>query len=728
MIKSLRLVVVAACVGMIATPASGEVQTDEDQFKADLIEQITQWIEENELLKGWNENIQTLRQTARLLNYHLKDRPLITTDGSTFNVNEIWRAPVDALYYGIGDDRNDYTPYGFSQEEIDAALKGDDNAKAKRTGSYVWAMENIDGKIYWGMNHNFMCHAMSTGTGSSSSPTFAVLSQPYETSCWTCEANYDKRVRESGDIMEADLIWPRSYVYDPQTGFVTDISPEQDELTRYTQGFRAAGGLNGVAFLCGPDEKFGSSIYAFDTATDQLIVGSHFEGAIKNDPEMIVTNMRKFIILDDVLYLGIAWRKEDGSNGGAILRWYGDKKDPLNFQVVALCDQCAAEITIHNDYLFIGGWTTGQLTSGDAGSIFRSKTPYNPQTGLTPDNIMEFDKMWSLAQYEKNRPNLNTQYIGELRSYKGKLYWGSLSAMQTAPFIGSVAYKPTNSIETINGILGTVRPATLWRADFSSADDKTVEMLYGDTEVPVFDFQTRKWSMVSTGYTPTFGRSGFGSIFNNYGAWAMREYKGSLYIGCMDISTLIEPTLNSTLFGSADDKGKAIMNIVLEAFNKFSQLKDPKGYNLYRLDDPNSPVKCITNDGFGNPYAYGIRNLCYLNDNLVIGTANPQTLSEGAGGQVLLFNTDPEAGIEEVKNVPMSVYMRQHDSFIELASVDANKKIESVELYNLSGMKVASEAPDAHEAYLITNNLTTGTYILNARIDNEMFTRKIFIK
>lgn len=691
-------------------------------------------------LMGVCDNLPTLKQTAELMWYHINGRGAIQAEPENYDKRQIWQAPLDALYYGIGDERNVYEPYGISEAEFEEAKAQDADVKGKHTGSYVWALENVGGKLYWGMNHNFLCHALGTGMGNGKSSA-SQLASAYETSCWVCEGENDARVKESGDILEADLIWPRSYSYDPGTGYVTDISPERDELAQYTQGFRACGGLDGVVFLCGPDEKYGSTIYAFDVETDELIAKSHFEGAIKNDPDMVVTNMRKFVVLDDVLYLGIAWQKADGTNGGAILRWYGDKDDPMNFQVVALCEQAAAEIALHKGHIFIGGWDTGSGTDR-SGGIYRSKSPYNAETGLTPENPMEFDCMWHFSSYEKNPACIRTSFVGEIRSYKGKLYWGMLSAMYTAPLIGPIAYQAENDLEVVNGILGSIRPTTFWRADFDSEDDKDVELLYGDTEVPVFDYVNHKWDFASTGHTPTFGRSGFGSLFTNYGAWAMREYKGSLYIGCMDISTIVEPMLNSSILEkNFSESALGMTRILFKDIMGLATLKDPKGYNLFRLDDPDEPVKCVTNDGFGNPYAYGIRNFANINDDLVIGTANPQTLSANAGGEVLLFNPEEittgqiQTSVTPIYEenstntiVPASVYMRKEAGYILLSPVDPTKSVEKANLYDMSGSLVATGIRSGSEQYVMTDNLSCGVYVLTATIEGKAFSRKVMLK
>lgn len=740
-----KLIASAFAAAFMLTPAQVSAQSI---IPSDIWSMIMKWIgDENITLEEASAKIE---EAQMLLNYHTEGRDTIEpVKNLRYETRQAWRAPIDGIYYGIGHARNMYKQAGIDPWEVEMyrqmyegyeQMMGNIGftavVRGKRSGSYAWSMQAQNNKLYWGMCHNFLCHATNTSADNSQNASGSVLDGgSYETSCWVCEGEKDARAK--GDIMAADMIPPRVYCYDPMTGYVEDIAPIDDELTKYTQGFRCCGGINGVMFFAGPDEKYGSSIYAYDTATDKLIASGHFENAIVGEPDMKVTNMRKCITLDGVLYLGIAYEK-DGKQGGAILRWYGDKKDPMQFKVVALCDQCVGEMTIHNNHLFVGGWAVNNGDTDKSIGIYRSKTEYDPTTGLTPDNVMEFDNVWRYSMYDPNPVTSAVAWCAEVRSYKGQLYWGVLSGAWTTPIIANgPLYQQQNTLEKINAMLGSIRPTTLWRGDFKDDEDKAVEMLYGDSTLTVFDYAEHKWKIApnASGYKAKFGRSGFGNLFNNYGAWAMREYKGDLYIGTMDCSNLVKPFVSSNAVATLGN-GKLILSALIDPLLEEQLAKDPEGFDLFRISDPEEPAECITNNGFGNPAAYGIRNMEYLYEDLVIGTANPLNISDNGGAEVILFNTDRLTAIPEVVAIdnvesekkPMAVSLRQEENFLRLNSVDETKKIEKAELYDVSGKLVKIGELNCGETLVYTFDLPAGVYVVKTTIDGKAYSKKITVE
>ncbi|MGM9860116.1 MAG: hypothetical protein ACI31C_05095, partial [Muribaculaceae bacterium] len=76
-------------------------------------------------------------------------------DVSTFSVDTVYAAPVDEIFYGIGDERNHYEPYGLSQSAIDEGIAA--GGRVKHNQSYLWGMVSVGDKVYWCTNTNYLC-------------------------------------------------------------------------------------------------------------------------------------------------------------------------------------------------------------------------------------------------------------------------------------------------------------------------------------------------------------------------------------------------------------------------------------------------------------------------------------------------------------------------------------------------------------------------------------------
>lgn len=157
----------------------------------------------------------------------------------------------------------------------------------------------------------------------------------------------------------------------------------------------------------------------------------------------------------------------------------------------------------------------------------------------------------------------------------------------------------------------------------------------------------------------------------------MEVYNDKLYIGTMDMSDLIEPALNSSEFSLGGMNSSLVLNMLKVDKKQY-------GYDCLVIDDPEKEPSLVTNDGFGNPAAYGIRNMLVHDGQLYIGTANPLNLHE-QGGWSLLTLTERSAPTASAKQPEVAdLLYRQTDSYVEISSLKG-ESIESVTLVDMAG-------------------------------------------
>lgn len=340
----------------------------------------------------------------------------------------------------------------------------------------------------------------------------------------------------------SDTRIPRIYCYDITTGSVQDITPsggDYDKLLQDCQGLRSAGYHNGVAFFGGPSlygstsgQTVGSSFFAYDTDAGKFIGCK----ALTDIDGNAITDIRRWYVHNGVLYCGVRITDANGKDRGAVLRWYGDKTNPWQFKIVGWMANEAAELCVYNGYMYVGGWNTASLAVSTV-----VKGPKVPDNGLQPVDInaTEWPIIWKYSDYDAHAIALRTTYTAGMQVWKNHLYWGTFNAVYVIPNIAAAnRYTDMTSPEALCFYLGSVRQTSFWRLN---TRDK-VELLYGETELPVWDKPTTgkdTWTMKSTGWTPKFGRAGFGQPWTAY-TWTMAEYSGDLFIGTMNAETLLK--------------------------------------------------------------------------------------------------------------------------------------------------------------------------------------------
>lgn len=173
-------------------------------------------------------------------------------------------------------------------------------------------------------------------------------------------------------------------------------------------------------------------------------------------------------------------------------------------------------------------------------------------------------------------------WAGTMKAFRGDVYVGSMAVPGVTGAMGMKGFD-----------LIRVRPDDSW------------QLLVGDREpeIPVAGASPRR---------PLTGLpSGFGMPTNLY-CWNMEVYGGYLYVGSMDMSSMLRVATDAG--ATLPDMGMppAIMKLVLKA----------AGYDLWKSANGRFWLP-VTLTGFGDYRNYGTRTLRAHSGKLYIGTANP---------------------------------------------------------------------------------------------------------
>lgn len=143
-----------------------------------------------------------------------------------------------------------------------------------------------------------------------------------------------------------------------------------------------------------------------------------------------------------------------------------------------------------------------------------------------------------------------------------------------------------------------------------------MQLLYGEPALPKYDSVSNTFSMASTGFTPLYGSSGFGNLYNNY-AWTAAVFQNHLFFGTFDWGYI------QTLDGSPPPAPGCF------------EPSSGYGADLWRFDSA-SPAVSENNNGLGNFLNYGFRSMIVSPDgqSLLIGTANPMNIATGGGWEL----------------------------------------------------------------------------------------------
>lgn len=643
-----------------------------------------------------------------------------TADLATIKVDTVYAAPVDEIFYGIGDERNHYNPLGLSESEIQEGIAA--GGRVKHNQSYLWGMAVDGDKVYWCTNTNYLCLGGSEGLGSASMPG-SDTTAGYMNSGWVCECEsgiYGKTVHAAVNpdyAKYSDTRIPRIYCYDTTTGTVEDITPsggDYDSLLQNCQGLRSCGVHNGIVFFGGPSlygstsgSTVGSTFLAYDTEAGEFIGCSPLDNVDGN----AITDIRRWYVHEGVLYCGVRVTDANGKDRGAVLRWYGDKTDPWKFKVVGWTANEAAELCTYNGRMYVGGWNTASLNVSTL-----VKGPVVPEGGLQPVGIdePEWQIIWKYSDYEGNAMSLRTTYTASIQVWKDKLYWGTFNAIYTIPSIAArMGYTDMTSPEALAFYLGSVRQTSFWRID---ADDN-IELLYGEQQVPVWNKPVTgedTWTITSTGWTPVFGRGGFGQPWTAY-TWTMTEFKDDLYIGTMNVETLLKAVSIGT---EGEQNIFGLLRLI--AGKKYGN----EGFELLRMKSASEAPQYITINGFGNGTAYGIRNFATLGDKLFVGSASPLNLEQYGGWHLFSVTDNGTSAVDGVGNPAIGVLWRDNGDSLSFATT-GGEDIETVTLFDLEGRTLYEASPAYRHVDISTDICGNSVMIATVATSHGKWTFKI---
>lgn len=670
--------------------------------------------------------------------------PAYEADG-VYKADEVYHTPVDGAYYGIGDPRNSYNPYGLSEAEQEEALA--DGAKLKRSGSYVWGMTTYGGKLYWSTNTNYMCVPGYAAVASSGGDTTEGL----DNGCWVCEYKYSARANEVVDTpngpvklgTSGDIMVPRVFCLDPSTNVVEDITPKEGteayKVLCNCQGLRSASTFDDLIFFGGPGLASGSSTSATSSAfvCYDPIAGEYIGSSdMSNIDGCRITNVRRWVDINGILYCSVGLIDTKGSNRGAVLRWYGDRNDPFNFHIVGWTDCEAAEIEYYNDRIWVGGWPVTAVYDPATGAqypyaeIYRG--PVVPEGGLTPEDAYLWERVWRYQDYQNQ-----SCYTSSMRAFNGKLYWGMFGSAFGGFYAANRIYGDNFACpDALAKMFAELQSTTFWRLDDMTGSDKpVVELLYGEENIwknyggfgpnvaiPVGPAQKADpiWRLQPNGMglKPLFGRSGYGNLFTSY-TWALTMYHDKLMIGTMEMSDLIPAAIG----GATPDKAAALNLIkVLLGVNESEM-----GFECLAMENPDVAPKYVTSNAFGNPMSYGIRNFTVVGDDLYIGSANPFNIHDNGGWQIFRVNDGIDTAVEQVAAPEKSLMTQAKDGYTVFYTTDG-AQIDDISVVDAAGRIIDQTSVKSNVAYVWTNAMAAGTYVAKVKAGKDEWTSKFIVK
>ncbi|AGL21058.1 hypothetical protein [Actinoplanes sp. N902-109] len=521
----------------------------------------------------------------------------------TYKFNLLAKAKPDECFNGVGN------PY--------PAGPPCKTGKPKVNQAYVWGLTQVGTTLWYGTGANVHCLV--------SGATLDYV-KPTANDNWTCEYGASQAAAKDAAIPDylGDMRAPEVWTYDTTTGKNVNKSAEikaksPDDATRlaHTVGLRAAGTIGNVVLLGGPALENTLNMFAFD-ATTQKYLGS------VNFPDY--GNIRTFLVADGSLYLGVGIGR-NGSAGGAVWRWNGSDANPFAFQTVASLPVQAADLTVYDGRIAATSWpaeqpTTQQMLAG----LWISPKLADGAPGLNPEDAAGWKQVWNARQYEPDRVVSATYGGGGIATFDGYVYWGTMHVPMKSSTVHATVYPPATDQAAKDQAVKTQRAISIWRGKDLGLPTQKIELLYGESTLPAYDPATATWSDKTTNFTPLYGHSGFGYLFNNY-TWRMTVVDNKLFIGTMDWSYLVKDLLAGAST-SAPVNARA-RKALADPGNWHAPLISPANFggDLYMFPDSASPAQAVNTRGLGNYLNYGIRNMIPNGKGgLYIGMANPMNL------------------------------------------------------------------------------------------------------
>jgi len=497
-------------------------------------------------------------------------------------------------------------------------------------------MTRTETKIFWGTISNMIC---------------LVWQKPFDSQYVGC----------SGTDM--DYRTPSVYMYDETVEKVSKLSDQitGDHFARLNEtiGLRAAGHRNGVTLLGGPSRSLDFvNMFAFDTETG-LFLDSYLEDF--NDIRKFTTDLKYD------MYVGLS--KPDDS--GMILRYTGDKEEPIKFDVIAVVEQNPAENSFYYDRLLVGTWPVGgDLTDAESvkpaylmvspiaadslpsiGKIHReSSLSQSPPgvlsaSGLEDTKQLPWHSIWNMSEYEKDPVIATILGVSVSVQIGDWLYWGTVQFPNSGLNAWIQAYgRPKDKKTFVSYDVGAHRAMAMFRGRDLLHGNRIVELLYGNRVLPVFNNDSSEqncWTLEVNGMeqTPKLGRGGFGNPQNLY-LWSMTVIKGdTLLIGTYDVYANTNAVVTPSAYGYRPSIMGADLYIMKTGTATGSSKSGPAD-EVSSMDDRISAAEYISLSGLTDELNYGVRNILSdpynkSNSEVIIGTASGWNVEAGSGFEVI---------------------------------------------------------------------------------------------
>ena len=533
-----------------------------------------------------------------------------------YKFTKLAKAKPDECFNGIGQPYPVGPPCATGQAKVNQA--------------YVWGLTQVGKMIWFGTGANVHCLVSGNTLG---------LAKPTANSDWTCEYAESQVVKNNPAIPAGigDMRPPEVWTYDTATHKSVNKSAEiiaksPDDALRlsHTVGLRAAGTFGNVVLLGGPALEDTLNMFAFDATTKQYLGSYTFTD---------YSNIRTFLVAQDALYLGVG-TGHGGSAGGGVLRWTGDTTNPFSFIQVGTLPVQAADLTLYGDQIAATTWPSSKPNAAQLlAGLWISPKLSDGLPGLSPEDAAGWKQIWNSGQYDPDRVTAATYGGGGIASYDGYLYWGTMHVPMKASLVSANLYPPADDAAARTQTLNTQRAISIWRAKDVGLPTQKIELLYGESTLPAYDPTTATWTKKSTNFTPLYGKSGFGNLFNNY-TWRMTVVDNKLFVGTMDWSYLVKGVLAGGKSAPVNAASRKAMSnpAVLDASSiKANQF----GGDLWMFPSSTAKAQAVNTSGLGNYLNYGIRNMIPNGSGgLYLGMANPMNLRTNPKDRV------PEGGWE----------------------------------------------------------------------------------
>lgn len=546
---------------------------------------------------------------------------------------------------------------------------------------YIWGQTLVGNQIFFGTFANAEC----LGYAPNNSNPPPVLINNY----WACEFTNSAYANTHGGPLPpalGDDRPPRMYIYDIPTKTIRDITPKlpaaaaptlcpvtgndaicTDPLWNTMVGVRSATSytepatgktyviVSGQALINGPSQN-AVNFYIWGITENRWVAKYQYVG---------YADIRHWLNYQGVLY---AAAFKPTPNGGSLLRYAGSLAtvpNPANpqtnggstiascgtsftnppaptgncikFQDVGDFDTPASEVvvaptgTTDAGRIFIGTWPpVGPNPNNLVGGIYMS--PVVPAGGLTTDYAPQWTKVWNAGNYDPDPTIKQTYGMGGMAFYNGYLYWGTLNpTLSGVNRIFNLYGKPSDPNTVVTDGLKANRTSVLFRAQNFSTGTPSIDLLYGETQLPVYTPANNttnpptpeSWTLMpnnvpsgscttACGTPALYGQSGFNNIWTNY-IWGMSVINSRLYVGTMSWEFLAA--------ANANQSSTPLPTLATPQPSHF-------GASLLYFPDTTHGAIPVSTNGLGNFLNYGVRNIIpYSPTSFFIGTANPMNLA-----------------------------------------------------------------------------------------------------